>query len=118
MELSKRTPRTELLLNTLAVKISPLLDDLIQQGYDRHYADAELTRFILLSARARFERGEVDFDTAQIADDLDSLKEKFFAYWETTCMDSVSSAIKRLDEMDAPHDPTTAPRAPTGDEKK
>lgn len=118
MQLSRRTPRTELLLNTLAVKISPLLDDLIAQGYNKTYADAELTRFILLSSRADPSEGELDFDLAQISDSQEVLRGKFFAYWETECMATVTHALQQLDQMDLPYNPTTAPTPPTGDVKK
>lgn len=118
MELSRRTPRTELLLNTLAVKISPLLDELIEQGYNKTYADAELTRFILLSSRTTPSNGELDFDLAQIADTHETLRQKFFAYWETECMAVVTHALQQLDQMDLPYNPTNAPTPPEGDAKK
>lgn len=110
MEIKKRTPRTDLQLNAILVKMGELLRPLAQEiGAAEHRVDEALTAYARISVRASFGKDELDFDLIQPGDSAEVIRDRFDRYLDTQCVEIVDAALMALSEMDRPADQATAP---------
>lgn len=115
MEIKRRTPRTDLQLNAILVKMGELLKPLAQEiGASEHRIDEALTSYARISVRVSFGKDELDFDLIQPGDSTEVIKGRFDAYLDTQCVETVEVALRALSEMDRPADQATAPIPPEG----
>jgi hypothetical protein len=109
MEIKRRTPRTDLVLSGILVKMGELLKPLAEElGAPEYSVDEALTAFARISVRASFDK-DVDFDLIQPGDGVEQIRAKFSAYLDTQHMGAVQAALLAIHEMDRPVNPDTAP---------
>lgn len=115
MEIKKRTPRTDLQLNAILVKMGELLEPLsLETGATKYSIDEALTAYARISVRASFGKDELDFELIQPGDSVEVIGARFDKYLDTQCVETVEAALKALFEMDRPADQATAPTLPEG----
>lgn len=115
MEINRRTPRTDLQLNAILVKMGELLKPLAQEiGATEYRIDEALTAYARISVRVSFGKDEIDFDLIQPGDSGEVIRARFDKYLDTQCVETVESALMALSEMDRPADQATAPTLPEG----
>lgn len=115
MKVLKRTPRTEMILSGLIVKVGPLTEQLAKEiGVTVQDVDREMWRFVELASRARAEVDEVDFNLPTPTDAPEEIATKFIAYLDSQCIEVLDAAFRDLHEMDRPIDPAKAPVLPKG----
>ena len=126
MKVAKYTPMVGLKQRALNAK----LGEAAQLIYDRIKASgedipldvikAELWEFLVLSARATFDKDEVDFETAQTADSTAEIAVKYLGYLASETYSKITEAWAAIFTLDGEvaTDPATAPSAPEGADPK
>jgi hypothetical protein len=115
MKVLKRTPRTDLMLDGILIRMSELLSPVAEElGVPTFKADEALTTFARLSARVAFDTGEIDFSPVEPGDGADQIHAKFNVYLDTECMETVIKALAAVSESDRPAEPMSAPAPPEG----
>lgn len=114
MEIKRRTPRTDLIYQTIKIKADGL-DRAVAASEGVHWAVAEVSvdNFLNLSARWTPNGTPLDFELAAISDDASDIKRKYLAYLDSEHVDQIDQALLALMKMDLPADKTLAPDAPS-----
>lgn len=117
MQVSKRKPITEMRQTALARTIAPKVEQIAKElNTPSDIVDIALWRFIQLSARVEFAKGEVDFSLPLATDDAEGIAAKFVKYAASECQDVIDEAFRAMTALDAPSDPVTAPNPPKDDD--
>ena len=119
MEVSRRTPRSDMTFQQMLTRMGRFLDKLAtEMALEPLILDEALTRYARLSTRVVFGEGEVDFALAQATDGEDTILSKFMGYLDTQCIERIDQALREIRETDRPADVALAPDAPPKDAPK
>lgn len=106
MQISKRTPRTDMYRDAIHDRMASFHDKLAAElDVPIAVLDAALVNFARLSARVTFEPEEVDFELAAPGDNDQQIATKFMRYLDSLCIEVIDQAEQGLREKDRPTNP-------------
>lgn len=106
MQISKRTPRTDMHRDAIHDRMASFHQRLAEElGVPVAVLDTALVDFARLSARVTFEEGEVDFALATAGDTDGQITEKFIRYLDSQCIESIDQAEQGIQRKDRPLNP-------------
>lgn len=102
MQVLGRTPKTDLVIESIAQKMYSFYRRWIdEEGWSPVALDTAMTKLCTLSARVVFDPQEVDFELVNIRDDTDLVEHKFRVYLDSAsieCIEKAFLAIKGEDQ--------------------
>lgn len=111
MEVKRKTPRTEMVYNSLVIKMSEIFESVAEDlGLSPLAVDKEMARFAALSAR--LTAIDCDFELADVGDEEDALRAKFLKYVETEDYLKVEDIFAQIAAMDRPVSKISGPEEP------
>lgn len=117
MQISKRTPRSEMQAKSLWKRTDGLAEQMaaaLQAPVED--IKTELNTFIYLSVNVQFENGDVEWQPACASDDDPALVAKFLRYMDSD-IEAINAASTLVLQRDQPFDPALGPEPPGETEK-
>lgn len=115
MKIKRRTPRTDLIFQTIALRARGLNREIAESSeekFDPFAVEVALEYFFRLSARLDLNGTTFDFELASASDTRDDIRRKFMQYLDTEQAEQVDEAVAMLFKTDAPADETLGPTPP------
>lgn len=106
MQISKRTPRTDMYQDAIHDRMASFHEQVAEsEGVPIGVLDTYLVRFARLSARVVFEDGEIDFAQATPRDTDSQIAKKFQVFLDSECGDIIAQAEQKVRDQDRPTNP-------------